>query len=233
MLPLIVLSIIYVLTLAQDYKKLYTYSSVKVIPDTRVYLDISSYDTGELIQLQLSMDLFFGDSSNRKSYTFQIGQVSTSYYADSYSWKNLPNVTNRNVSCTTSEYCYFKWNETKQYGKKYIFIIPPTPFPKFYNFWGNYIKVSHLGGLSAGAIVGIVFGCIGAVVLLIIIIYCCCCRSKKIAYIPTTPPVTITNVQPIIPVTVQPIAPAPVVAPVQPIPPTYCPPPPQPYVSPY
>ena len=237
MLPIIILSIIHVSY--AYYEKISKYSSVKVYPYDRVYLDISSYKENEIIKLEFSMD-FSRSTSSRFKYTYEIGQVFalSSFIEGDSGWNSLHTVTNGNYSCDSSYYCYFKWNETKQFGKNYIFIIPSRPYTYFdSNYYNNKIKVNHLGGLSAGAIVGIVFGCIGGVVLLIVIIYKCCNSPQKPDYVDNNPQAPLTTVQPIIPTVVQPVTPVvqpivpvqPIVQ-VQPMVPTYGPPPPQPYV---
>lgn len=235
MLPIIILSIIHVSS-AYYYDKIYKYSSVRVEPGTRVYLDISSFKTGELVKLEFSMDLFWGPSNIRYSYEFKIGQhYSKDIEYDSY-WTGLTSVVNRNYTCSGS-YCYYPWNEIKQAGSNYLLIIPSTPFTGFYTIHKEKIKVNHLGGLSAGAIVGIVFGCIGGVVLLIVLIIKCCNSPQKPDYTDNNPQAPLTTVQPIIPPVVQPVTPVvqpiipvqPIVQ-VQPMVPTYGPPPPQPYV---
>ena len=187
MLSYIFIIILLISSSYEDYEKISKYSSVKVKPDTKVYLDISSYKEYELISLSFGMDVFFGSSSNKEVYSYYIGQVSSPYYYDTASWDNLSLVTNRNVSCSWGDYCTFKWDEIKQPGKNFIFIIPPTPFSDFYTFWGNYIKITHLGGLSAGEIAGIVCGCIAFIGGIIGIILCCryCCR--KTPYVPVSP----------------------------------------------
>jgi len=236
MLPIIILSIIHISSSFIEYQKISKYSSSRVKPDTRVYIDISSFKTGELIKLELSMDLFWGPYSSRSSYTFKIGQhYSKDIEYDSY-WTNLNWVTNRNYTCSGT-YCYYPWNEIKQAGTNYVLIIPPAPFDSFYTSHNEKIKVNHLGGLSAGAIVGIVFGCVGGVVLLIVLIYKCCNSPQKPDYAPNNPQAPLTTVQPIVPPVVQPVTPVvqpiipvqPIVQ-VQPMVPTYGPPPPQPYV---
>ena len=235
MLPIIILSIIHISSSAIEYQKISKYSSSRVKPDTRVYIDISSFKTGELIKLELSMDQAM-NLGNKNSYTFYIGQkYATNIEYDSY-WTYLNSVTNRNYTCS-GFYCYYPWNEIKQAGTNYILIIPLEPFTGFYSNHGELIKVNHLGGLSAGAIVGIVFGCIGGVVLLIVIIIKCCNSPQKPDYASNDTQAPLTTVQPIIPPVVQPVTPVvqpivpvqPIVQ-VQPMVPTYGPPPPQPYV---
>ncbi len=232
MLSVFIFSSLYILSSGIVYKKLSKYSSVKVEPKTHVYLDISSFSDYDIIKLELSMNLW--RTSYTQSYSFSIGQVWSSNPPDSSLWDSLPTVSSggKNHSCGFTDYCYFNWNETKRSGANYLFIIPSEPYTGFFSRDGNYIKVNHLGGLSTGAIVGIVFGCIGGVVLIVIIIYCCCCRQKP-NYGITNPPAALTSVQPIVPTTVEPIITVPPIAPVtvQPIV-TYGPPPPQPYVHP-
>ena len=229
MLSIIILSIIYISSSAIEYQKISKYSSSKVKPDTRVYIDISSFKTGELIKLELSMDQAM-NLGNKNSYTFKIGQKYATDIKNDYYWQNLTEVVNKNYTSSSFSYYYYPWNEIKQAGTNYVLIIPPAPFSSFYSFYENKIKVNHLGGLSAGAIVGIVFGCVGGVVLLIVLLYCCCCRQKT-DYVPNNSQTPLTTVQPIVQPVVQPITPVvqPIVQ-VQPLVPTYGPPPPQPYV---
>ncbi len=139
-----------------EYKKLSKYSSVSVKPDTQVYLDLKSFKTGDLISLEIKMDLFFGGSTS--SYEFQIDQVPATTYYDQDYWDGLRTVVNKNVTCSRRETCKFSWEEIKREGNNYIYIIVPAPFSDFYSFWGNKIKISNTGGLSSGAIAGIVIG---------------------------------------------------------------------------
>lgn len=159
-----------------EYEKLSKYSSVKVKPDTNVYLDLSSFNVGELITLEIRMDLFFGDT--RSYYTFSIDQVPASNYYETSYWNNLRTVKNSNVTCSSSEYCTFTWEEIKKQGNNYIFIKTPAPFSNFYSFWGNKIKIVNTGGLSTGEIVGIVFGVIGFIVIVGVIVYFSCLRKR-------------------------------------------------------
>ena len=43
-----------------NYTQLKKHSSVKVIPDERVYFDISSFEVGDLITIEIIMDLWHG-----------------------------------------------------------------------------------------------------------------------------------------------------------------------------
>ena len=236
MLPIIILSIIYISSSAIEYQKISKYSSSRVKPDTRVYIDISSFKTGELIKLELSMDQAM-NLGNKNSYTFYIGQKYATDIKYDYYWQNLTKVVNKNYTSSSFSYYYYPWNEIKQAGTNYVLIIPPAPFDSFYTSHNEKIKVNHLGGLSAGAIVGIVFGCVGGVVLLIVLIIKCCNSPQKPDYADNNPQAPLTTVQPIIPTVVQPVTPVvqpiipvqPIVQ-VQPMVPTYGPPPPQPYV---
>ena len=171
----------------KGYTKLSKYSSVSVKPKEKVYLDISGFETGELISLEFKMDLFFASSSEQDHYKLQIDQVAASNYYDSYYWGNLRTVTNRNVTKYSSDDYVFTWEEIKKEGKNYIFIIPHEPFSDFYSFWGNKIKIVNTGGLSAGEIAGIVIGIVVPLIVIGIIIFCCCCRNKSNSiYINTT-----------------------------------------------
>ena len=237
MLHFIVLLILYIYPSAQYYQKLSKYSSEKVAPDTQVYLDISSFKPGDILKFEFSMNLNRASSSVRNSYSFKIGQVFSSYYGYDSDWNSLKYTTSYDVECDSYNYCTFKWSEQKQAGTYQMFIIPLTPYSRFNWDTDNRIKVNHTGGLSTGAIVGIVFGCIGGVVLLIVVIYKCCNSPQKPDYASNDTQAPLTTVQPIIPPVVQPVTPVvqpivpvqPIVQ-VQPMVPTYGPPPPQPYV---
>ena len=242
MLSLIILLFLSV-SADSEYEKISKYSSAKVKPDTKVYLDISSFKVGEKITLEFIMDLFFGGSKTQ--YGFYICQCFTDSYSDSYYWANLKLRYSTDVKCSSSGVCTFKWLEIKEPGAHYIYIKPPTPFSNFYTFWNNKIKVSHTGGLSAGAIAGIVIGCVAGAVILIIIIYYCCCHEQPKPEYNTNPSVPMTynqpTVTPIVQPVIQPVQPViqpvqPVIQPVQPViqpaVPTYYPPPNQPFYPP-
>ena len=82
--------------------------------DSRVYLNITSFKTGEVISFEFKMELFFGRDEERSSYTFKIGQVSTSYYNDDKYWNSLPTVTNKNFTQSGRLYdTTFTWDEVK------------------------------------------------------------------------------------------------------------------------
>lgn len=154
------------------YKELKKHSSVKVSPNTRVYFDLSKFDVGESIEFEITMDLSNG--GNRNNYVFEIDQVSAiSYISDN--WASLPRETSSDVSCKSGGECTFSWEETKEVGKDYIYIIPLAPDTGY----SKKIEIEHLGGgLSAGAIAGIVIGCIVFVAIIVIMISCCCCRCN-------------------------------------------------------
>ena len=162
-----------------SYKELSKGDTINVIPGTNVYFDISSFDVGETISFEFEMDLFFGDPITRTQYRFEIGQVSTASYSDSYYWSHLMAVTNKNVTCDSIHICTFTWEEKKQTGNTYIFIDPPEPFTGFYSSWGERIKISHISdsGLSVGAIVGIVFACLFFITIIVLLIVFCCCSN--------------------------------------------------------
>ena len=220
-----------------QYKELKKHSSVKVAPETKVYLDLSSFVTGDLISFEIEMDLFNGGNTNY--YEFFIGQVPASSYYDSTYWNNLRRVKNGNVSCDFDDVCTFTWEEIKREGSTYIFIYPPAPYSNFYTFWDEKIKIKNLGGgLSSAAIVGIVFGVIAFIaILVLIIVFCCCCRQNnqccfccrccdccccKKMYYGATIQASIPIQQPVYP---QPVYPQPVpvvsVTPVAPVTPAY------------
>ena len=184
-----------------NYKELSKYSSVSVIPDTYVYLDITSFKTNQVISIEITMDLFF--ASQTSYYKFQIDQVEATSYTDYNCWKNLRTVTNKNVTTDGWHDYTFTWSEIKQEGKNFLFIIPPAPFSDYYDFWGYKIKINNTGGLSTSAIIGIVVGAIALIAIIGLIIYCC--RRKT-----TYGTVISTNTQPIVvPMITQPVYQAP------------------------
>ena len=135
------------------FEELPKYDTIKVIPDTRVYLDISSFEVGRSIYIEFTMDLFFSKIS-KDSYTFQIGQVPSKYKDDYSYWSNLPTVTTKNVSSTekgVKDYTYL-WVEIKKPGMNYLYIIPPEPYKDFYTFWKNKIKIKNIGERSPSEI---------------------------------------------------------------------------------
>jgi hypothetical protein len=172
---LILLLILSLLSLSCcEYKELKKHSSIKVIPNTNVYLDLSKFKTGDLISFEIKMDLIFAIDTS--FYEFYIEQVQVSSYYDSTYWEHLRKVKNANVSCDIHKDCTYKWEEIKKEGSTYIYIIPLAPYPEFYSFWGKQIEIKQVGGgLSVGAIVGIVLGVIAFIVILVILISCCCC----------------------------------------------------------
>ena len=118
-----------------QYTQLKKHSSVKVKPGTKVYLDLSSFEIGELISFEIEMDLFFG--GNTKAYEFFIDQVPASSYYDPNYWNTLRKVRNGNASCDDSRDCIFEWEEIKKEGNTYIYIILPAPA----SFWDEKIKI--------------------------------------------------------------------------------------------
>ena len=171
-----------IILIQSSYRELKKHSSVTVPPDTKVYFDLRKFDVGELLKFEITMDLFF--SKDKSKYEFYIEQVPASNYYDSNYWNtnNLRKVVNKNVSCDSDDECTFSWEEIKQAGMNYIYIIPPAPYSNFYTFWDNEIEIEHLGGLSAGAIAGIVIGCLAFVGIIAAIIGCCCCRNNPRCY---------------------------------------------------
>ena len=112
-----ILLILSLISLSCEYVKLSKYSSVSVAPNTNVYLDISSFKKGDLISLEIGMDLFFG--GNKNTYEFYIDQVPASTYYDTSYWNYLRKVKNSNVTCTSGSYCTFTWQEIKKEGNNY------------------------------------------------------------------------------------------------------------------
>ena len=180
-----IILMIYLICLIQcdSYKELGKHSSVKVSSgNIKIYFDLSPFEAGELLQFEITMDLFFG--SDKSKYGFYIKQVEANNYYDSDSWAStLSNkVINKNVSCDDDGDCTFSWDEIKEEGKNYIYINLPEPFNGFFTTWDKKIKIKHLGGLSDGAIAGIVLGCLAFVGIIAAIIGCLCCKTNPRCY---------------------------------------------------
>ena len=92
------------------------------------------------------MDLFLSHE-NTNSYTFQIEQVDARTCCFNQYWNNLRTVINNNVTGSSSKKI-FKWEEIKQEGKKFIYIILPEPFESFY--WSTKYKenIYSLGNIN-------------------------------------------------------------------------------------
>jgi len=242
MFLLIFLLFLYVSSESIEYSKLNNFESVVVKPDTRVFLDISTYPVDQSIYLQFNMKLSMGGSQNY--YNFKLDQTSASTSEDTNVWENLPKVKSTNVTCDKFFACSFKWTEKKKKGSNYLYIIPLAPYSDFYTFFHEKITVSQIGGksqkqieeeskkLTTGGYLGLVFGTIGGAILVTVIISCLCSHSGKSDDGSKNPqpenaqPILPKNEQITEPTNVQPIAPTMV----QPTQPTIGPPPPQPYV---
>ena len=175
LLNAIIYSVLLKIYFSLGYTELKKYSSVKVYPGEQVYMDIRDFDIGDTIKLEIKMNIFSDGSKER--YDFYIDQVPASNFHDNYYWTGLRKVTNKKVSCDDDK-CTFRWDEIKQAGNNYIYIKPVEPYNSQY--WYDIIKIKNLGGLSLGAIVGIVFGCIVfAAIASIIISYYCCKRNAR------------------------------------------------------
>ena len=138
----------YLISIISCYKlqKLPKYDVIDVSPDTRVYLDISSFNVSESINLEYTMNLIFSLES-KDNYTFQIGQVFCEDYHDYRCWRNLPTYINENVTESDKFTYTFSWTEIKQEGMNYIFTIPPAPYESF-NFYRLKITIKNTGGVS-------------------------------------------------------------------------------------
>ena len=143
---------------------------------------MSPFDVGDLIQFEITMDLSL--SGDKSEYKFYIKQVEASTYYDSDSWTSTlsKKVINKNVSCDNGGDCTFSWDEIKEEGKNYIYISLPQPYSRYFTLWGEKIKIKHLGGLSDGAIAGIVLGCLAFVGIIAAIIGCLCCKTNSRCY---------------------------------------------------
>ena len=159
-----------------EYKELAKYGSVTVKPDTNVYLDITSFNKDEKINLEIIMNLYKHEQS---SYSFLINQVEATSYADKECWDNLTNVTDGNSTSDSSEEYTFTWTEIKKEGKNFLFIIPPEPFDG-YSDLGHEITIKNTGGISLVAIIGIIIGVIILIIVIGTTIYCCYHHKRTI-----------------------------------------------------
>ena len=163
------------------YIELPKYGSIEVYPNTRVYLDLSSFETDEHISFEIAMN--YGSSSyyERNQYSFQIEQVSVSTYSDYYDWDNLLGVTSTVIVNDKWWDLTFKWEEIKQEGKTYIFIITPKPFDYF-----NYkIKIENIQENSSDSsdsnnVVDIIIGVVAAIIGVGILIFCCIKKKNNV-----------------------------------------------------
>ena len=93
------------------FRELPKNGQIRVIPDTEVYLDLSSFKVGDLITINITINLFFAKS--RDTYSFYIDQVPASSW-DNYSyWTNLTKVKYIDESSVSGN-CKFKWEEKKR-----------------------------------------------------------------------------------------------------------------------
>ena len=119
MKKLILIYFLLVIVSCDKYEQLSKYGCVMIIPSyTRVYIDISSFETGELISFAMKMAL--SDCKNITSYSFQINQINPSYYYEEDYWKELTTVVTNNSTCS-GDGCIFYWQEIKK-KEKNIFL---------------------------------------------------------------------------------------------------------------
>ena len=71
MISFIVILSLFIVVPCSYYKELGKYDSVSVAPNIHVYLDISSFKTGDTITIEIDMDLFHGSSENKKNTIFK------------------------------------------------------------------------------------------------------------------------------------------------------------------
>ena len=160
--------------LCAQFQELQKYDYIYAIPNNWIYLDISSFEVGESIYLEFSMNLIFSKES-KESYTFKIAQVPAKSGKDYQYWSTLPTVTNRNYTVSSGFDYNYTWVEIKQPGMNYIYIIPLEPFEKFYTFWKFEIFLINTGGMSQRELMRrvskIVFPCFAVIIVAIIIFY--------------------------------------------------------------
>ena len=175
--------------LCAQFQELQKYDYIYAIPNNWVYLDISSFEVGESIYLEFSMNLIFSKES-KESYTFKIAQVPAKSGKDYQYWSTLPTVTNRNYTVSSGFDYNYTWVEIKQPGMNYIYIIPLEPFEKFYTFWKFEIFLINTGGMSQRELMRrvskIVFPCFAVIIVAIIIFYIYYKKKKKNNVYPAT-----------------------------------------------
>ena len=142
---------------------------------------------------------FFADTSlQQQQYQFFLSQVSfTSHPENSYWDTDLDQVTATDKEGDTDK-TTFKYDVNKQPGSTYIYIKLPTPFPDFYTFWGNTIKIKNAGGSNLSVLI-IVLAIILPIIIIItiIIIICCCCIRRKRYYAGRIQPIPVVTPQPV------------------------------------
>jgi len=165
-----------------QFQELKKYDYIYAIPNNWIYLDISSFEVGESIYLEFSMNLIFSEES-KDSYTFKIGQVPAKTGKDYQYWSTLPTVVNKNYTVGSGFNYNYSWVEIKQEGMNYIYIIPLEPFEKFYTFWKFEIFLVNTGGMSQRELMKrvqlIVFQCVAVIILVLIIIIIVYYITKK------------------------------------------------------
>ena len=144
MLPFIFLLFLFVSSSYEFYQELHKYGSEEVIPNFKVYINITSYFIRELISLEFGLNFLYETYNLKEKYSFKIGQVPAPTFYDPTSWDNLPLVNNKNVTCNSDSFCNFFWEEIKKTGNNYIYILPLEPYDDYYSTNGRKIKISMI-----------------------------------------------------------------------------------------
>ena len=158
-------------SLRYKYKELQRLGEINADYYTRVYFNISHYNVGDHLYFEMIMNL--SHASSLKKYRFSIGQVSTSFYDDEYSWDHLYPVFNSNRECDKSYKCTFKWEEIiSQVGNNYIFIKPTAPYSGYYFVDYQQIKIKNVkpNNINLFLIIVIALCCIIFLSIIIIVI---------------------------------------------------------------
>ena len=100
-----------------SFRELPKNGQIRVIPDTEVYLDLSSFKVGDLITINITINLFFAKS--RDTYSFYIDQVPASSWDNYDYWTNLTKVKYIDESSVSGDR-KFKWEEKKK-GRKQLY----------------------------------------------------------------------------------------------------------------
>ena len=163
----------------QTIKELRKYDSINVIPNTKIYLDLSNFNDNEEVCFEITMDLYYDIVLDRREYTFYLEQVSFKTHPSSSYWDTLPPV----IAKYKEEYfdeVTFKYDVIKQPGSTYIYLRTPAPFRDYYNIWDNRIKIENVGGSGVNTLaIVLVIVFVIIIIIIIIIIYCVYTRRKR------------------------------------------------------
>ena len=163
----------------QTIKELKKYSSLEVIPDEKIYLDISTFNDNEEVYFEITMNLFLESGQEKEEYAFCLEQVPFATLSDPSYWDNLPQVI-ANYKEKKSDDITFKYDVTKQPGSTYIYIKLSEPFEGYYNINPDFkIKIKNVKGINALPIALAIVLPIITIFIIVIIILCCVFKRMK------------------------------------------------------